>query len=276
MTNKKIFSIATAVFLISAIFSAYYTGLKNTGSTMSLDINKPYMSVSSSLHFGARKVVLPFLFLSFVSYYILNVIISKTNPFVGYSNTVLYTIAILLLSYMMFSYYNCDCQWTKYEPCCKKTKDPVDGDMLLAGSCKYQASPLSGAASPRSPPETETKSLHEINNKFENKKLNEPLCCNPPWCTKEVNDGLKKTHILQATTIEIMCILIMIISYIGLSKNWSKFRSRIYIAITLLYILFLTFVIYDTPGDNYKLLFGITEASLIPIFASTIVVSNWE
>lgn len=273
MTNKKIFSIATAVFLISAIFSAYYTGLKNTGSTMSLDINNPYMSVSSSLHFGSRKVVLPLLFLSFVCYYILNVIISKTNPFVGYSNPILYTIAILLLSSMMFSYYNCDCQWTKYEPCCSKTKD-TDGDMIIAGSCKYQTA-VSTASEMPPPEKTETKSLHEINNKFENKKLDQPLCCNPPWCTKEVNDGFKNTHILQATIIEIMCILIMIISYIGLSGNWSTFRSRIYIAITLLYTLFLAFVIYDTPGDNYKLLFGITEASLIPIFASTIVVSNW-
>lgn len=260
MTNKKIFSIATAVFLISAIFSAYYTGLKNTGSTMSLDINKPYMSVSSSLHFGSRKVVLPLLFLSFVCYYILNVIISKKNPFVGYSNPVLYTIAILLLSSMMFSYYNCDCQWTKYEPCCSQTKD---NDMVIAGSCKYQV-------------DVQSKELHEINKKFENKKLDQPLCCNPPWCTKEVNDGFKNTHILQATIIEIMCILIMIISYIGLSGNWSKLRSRIYIALLLLYTIFLAFVIYDTPGDNYKLLFGITEASLIPIFASTIVVSNWE
>ena len=258
MTNKKIFSIATAVFLISAIFSAYYTGLKNTGSTMSLDIKNPYMSVSSSLHFGSRKVILPLLFLSFVCYYILNVSISKTNPFVGYSNPVLYAIAILLLSSMTFTYYNCDCQWTKYEPCCSKTKD-IDGDMVLAGSCKYQT----------------VVAENEINNKFENKKLEQPLCCNPPWCTKEVNEGFKKNHILQATIIEIMCILIMIISYIGLSGNWSTFRSRIYIAITLLYTLCLAFVIYDTPGDNYKLLFGITEASLIPIFASTIVVSNW-
>lgn len=216
---------------------AYYTGWKNKYSK--LEITKEYSlaSVSTAMHFCNKPLIISLMAVSYFS----ALFVFMRYPH-GYILAIsAFAIYIGLIS-LMFLIDNCDCSGTRYPTCCK----PKDGvDMTSAGQCTVDDL----ATAPT-------------------EKIGQPGgCCNPPWCTKEENDKMGKTHMTIAIGIMIMSVLFVWLLYYLSQKSWSPVRRKAAIALcVMIFANSLLTVVFDKAGSSFDIPFYFSEGAQLVLF----------
>lgn len=187
---RDIAKYASALLVILGIAAAYVTGYRNTYSAMGL-FGKNVATVSSALRFCNRPLVIS---LFALSYFFLCYVLA-TLPY-GYALAALIFLSYSLMLTLIFIPGNCDCKTTNSIPCCGEERKS-------AGQCTHD---------------------DQVVNEEDSKDT--VAYCNPPWCTKQVNEEMRQDHDFIAVIPMVCGVLFVWMSHYLYAGGWSSLRRR--------------------------------------------------
>lgn len=257
ITSTKLAIIGSTLFMIGYI-GMYITGYYNSESNMSFNIfDKPYFSVSAAMHFGNKKIGIPFILFG-------TILVTSSMFLYGYEtkqtiyrqalfNSIFILIPVMVLIAIMFVHfiYGCNCDMAEIPSCCyEKIEDGKQvGDVTDVGQCTYD----------------------KVKDEFATDILGDPVCCNEPSCTVVKNEDMALQHKNLTIISLVFAVLFLAINVINFKTK--KVHKNILI-ILLIVIASTVFMAWDTGGHKYRLLFGIVEGAQTPLLLTSAVLTT--